>query len=241
MVAARADREQQPRRPLGELGLFPRARARRSDHVRPDDGRLVDLHRLAGHPAGHVRDVRRRRAHALRRLARRPLRAHGGPRRHGRRAAARRDDERRRDPRRRRRRVAHRQAPRDGLLRSKDAQSRRSARLDSRGDGARSARSPSDSSATRPRCCPSWCARRDARRAHRPDERARYAERLRARGPLARRGAALRASRPARSTCAARTRRSSQHVQAMLAHAAARRGRVRLRQQHSHGRARTTA
>ena len=32
------------------------------DHVRPDDGRLVDLHRLAGNPAGHVRDVRRRRA-----------------------------------------------------------------------------------------------------------------------------------------------------------------------------------
>ncbi len=89
----------------------------RPDDVRPDDRRLVDLHRLAGHPAGHVRDVRRRRAHALRRNARRPLRAHGGPRRHGRRAAARRDDERRGDPRHRRRRVAHRQAPRDGLLR----------------------------------------------------------------------------------------------------------------------------
>ena len=60
-------REQQPRRPLGELGLLPRARARRPDHVRPDDRRLVDLHRLAGHSAGHVRDVRRRRAHAFRR------------------------------------------------------------------------------------------------------------------------------------------------------------------------------
>ena len=29
------------------------------DHVRPDDGRLVDLHRHPGHPAGHVRDARR--------------------------------------------------------------------------------------------------------------------------------------------------------------------------------------
>ena len=29
------------------------------DHVRPDDRGLLDLHRHAGHPAGHVRDVRR--------------------------------------------------------------------------------------------------------------------------------------------------------------------------------------
>ena len=49
------------------VGVLPRARARRADHVRPDDRRLVDLHRLAGHPAGHVRDVRRGRAHAFRR------------------------------------------------------------------------------------------------------------------------------------------------------------------------------
>ena len=46
-------------------------------------------------------------------IARRPLRAHRGPRRHGRRAAARRDDARRGDARRRSRRVAHRQAARD--------------------------------------------------------------------------------------------------------------------------------
>ena len=72
--AARAHREQQPRRPLGDLGAFPRARAAGPDDVRPDDRRLVDLHRLAGHRAGHVRDVRRGRATALRRLARRPVR-----------------------------------------------------------------------------------------------------------------------------------------------------------------------
>ena len=65
----------EPRRPLGDVGAFPRARAARAHDVRPDDRRLVDLHRLAGHRAGHVRDLRRRGAHALRRLARRAPRA----------------------------------------------------------------------------------------------------------------------------------------------------------------------
>jgi hypothetical protein len=37
-----------------------------SDDVRPDDGGLVDLHRHAGHPAGHVRDVLGDRREALR-------------------------------------------------------------------------------------------------------------------------------------------------------------------------------
>ena len=37
------------------------------DDVRPDDRRLVDLHRHPGHPAGHLRDVRRRRRQAVRR------------------------------------------------------------------------------------------------------------------------------------------------------------------------------
>ena len=38
---------------------FRRLEAHGPDHVRPDDGRLVDLHRVAGHRAGHLRDVRR--------------------------------------------------------------------------------------------------------------------------------------------------------------------------------------
>ena len=38
-------------------------------HVRTDDRRLVDLHRHPGHPAGHLRDVRRHRRPALRRVA----------------------------------------------------------------------------------------------------------------------------------------------------------------------------
>ena len=57
--AARAHRQLEPRRPVGDVGGVPRARGARADDVRPDDGRLVDLHRHAGHPAGHVRDVRR--------------------------------------------------------------------------------------------------------------------------------------------------------------------------------------
>ena len=69
--AARADRQLEPGRPLGDLGRVPRLEAARADDVRPDDGRLVDLHRLAGHRAGHVRDVRGR---AARRTSAAPLR-----------------------------------------------------------------------------------------------------------------------------------------------------------------------
>jgi urocanate hydratase len=35
------------------------------DDVRPDDRRLVDLHRHAGHRAGHLRDLRARRAASI--------------------------------------------------------------------------------------------------------------------------------------------------------------------------------
>ena len=40
------------------------------DDVRPDDRGLLDLHRHPGHPAGHLRDVRRAGPPALRRHAR---------------------------------------------------------------------------------------------------------------------------------------------------------------------------
>jgi hypothetical protein len=33
----------------------------RADDVRPDDGRVLDLHRQPGHRAGHLRDLRRSR------------------------------------------------------------------------------------------------------------------------------------------------------------------------------------
>ena len=52
-----------------DWATFRRARGGRADDVRPDDRRLVDLHRHPGHRAGHLRDVRRRRGAALRRHA----------------------------------------------------------------------------------------------------------------------------------------------------------------------------
>ena len=55
--AARADRELQHRAALGDARQIPGARSQGLDDVRPDDGRLVDLHRLTGDRAGHLRDL----------------------------------------------------------------------------------------------------------------------------------------------------------------------------------------
>ena len=109
--AARADRQLQPRARVGDVGRVPPARGARADDVRPDDRRVVDLHRQPGHRAGHLRVLRRDRAPPLRRLAGRHDHADRRPRRHGRRAAARRDHERRRGALRRGRPRAHRAAP----------------------------------------------------------------------------------------------------------------------------------
>ncbi len=110
--AAGADRQLQPGRRLGQLGGVPPARGAGPDDVRPDDRRLVDLHRHAGHPPGHLRDLRRGGRQALRRNSGRHHHADRRPRWHGWRAAARRHDERRcRDLHRRRRQsdqAAHR-------------------------------------------------------------------------------------------------------------------------------------
>ena len=69
--AARADRQFESRRPLVELGEVQRTRTRRPHDVRPDDRRFVDLHRLARHRAGHVRNIFRRGRKAFRRRSRR--------------------------------------------------------------------------------------------------------------------------------------------------------------------------
>ena len=74
--AARPHRQRAARAGVGDLGHVPRSRRPRPDDVRPDDGRQLDLHRHAGHPAGHLRDARRssRRRHfggSLRRPPRR--------------------------------------------------------------------------------------------------------------------------------------------------------------------------
>ena len=62
LCAARPDREFESGGPLEQLEEFRRARTRRPDDVRPDDRRELDLHRLAGNCAGHVRNFRRGRA-----------------------------------------------------------------------------------------------------------------------------------------------------------------------------------
>ncbi|CAM5653296.1 hypothetical protein SPURM210S_04862 [Streptomyces purpurascens] len=91
----RPHRQLQPRRRLGHLGGVPPPGGPRPDHVRPDDRRLLDLHRHPGHPPGHLRDLRRRRREEVRRHPRGDHHPHRRSRRHGRRPAARRDDERR--------------------------------------------------------------------------------------------------------------------------------------------------
>ena len=114
---ARAHCQFEPGAALGHLGALQRTRSPWTDDVRPDDRGLVDLHRLAGHRAGHLRDLRRNGPAPFRRLSGRALDTDGGTGRHGWRAAARRDHGGSVDARDRVPPVAHRQAPGDRLPR----------------------------------------------------------------------------------------------------------------------------
>ena len=182
--AARADREQQPRPRVGDVGGVPQARGARAHDVRPDDRGVVDLHRHAGHLAGHVRDVRGDRRQA-RRHARRDDLAHGRARRDGRRTAARGHDERRRGPVRRRRPHPDRAAGQDALPRRVGRRRRRGA-----SDGGRRPRPPRAAVDRRRRQrgrrrAATRGERRTDRHRDRPDERARSAE-LRPAGAVSR-------------------------------------------------------
>ena len=161
--AARPHRQLQPGRRLGQLGGVPPPGGPRPDHVRPDDRRLLDLHRHPGHPPGHLRDVRRRRREEVRRHPRRDDHPHRRARRHGRRPAARRHDERRRRDLYRRRPARHR-APHRAPLPGRQGR-HPGARPPARRRGPRRphARSPSASSATPPSCCPQHARRGRAR------------------------------------------------------------------------------
>ena len=125
--AARADRQFQPGAALGDLGPFQRARSQGPGDVRPDDRRVVDLHRHPGHRAGHLRDLRRGRPPALWRRPEGPLDPDRRARRHGRRAAAGGGDGRRLLPGGRMRRDPHRFPPAHPLCRRQgaDASTRR--------------------------------------------------------------------------------------------------------------------
>ena len=93
--------------------------------------------------------------------------------------------------------AAHRAPARDRLRRSMMSTPRRGDGAGRGGAATAAARSPSAWSAMPPRYCPSWSAAASAGRGHRPDPRPRRAERLRARR-------ADRSARPLR--CGARTR-----------------------------------
>ena len=107
---------------------------------------------------GHLRDVRRARAPAVRRLAARQAGGDRRARRHGRRPAAGGDDERGLRAVRGGRPAADRAPDRDRVPRRAGGLARRRARHASRPPAARAARSRSACSATPPRCCPSSCA-----------------------------------------------------------------------------------
>ena len=156
---ARDHRQRQPRPEMGDVGDVPRSRGPRPHDVRPDDGRQLDLHRHAGHSAGHLRDAGRARAPSLRRIARRTPHRHRRPRRHGRRAAARRHDERGRGAGRRSGSATASSGgwPRGYLDEATDDLDD-GARKGSAVDPRRASPARSACRATRPTCCRSSCA-----------------------------------------------------------------------------------
>ena len=202
---------------LGHLGGVPPARAPRTDDVRPDDRRLVDLHRHPGHPPGHLRDLRRGRREALRRHPRRHDHAHRRARRDGRRAAAGGHHERRRRDLRRvstRRRIDRRIEHRYLDVQADDARRRRS-RWRSR-PATRGGRCRSVSSATPPTSCPRSLAQdapidivTDQTSAHDPLDYLPRRHRVRGVGGAARDGPRRCYTERARSSMAA-------HVKAMV-------------------------
>ncbi len=155
--AARPDRELAARAEVGDVGRVSPPRGGGADDVRPDDRRVVDLHRHAGDPPGHLPDVRGRGRAALRvAVPRGPHDPHRRARRDGRRPAA------RGDARRAARSSASRSTRRASSDGSRRATStRRPTRSTTRSrvcapPRARVARSRSACSATPPTSCPSW-------------------------------------------------------------------------------------
>ena len=180
------------------MGRVPPARGARADDVRADDRRVVDLHRHAGHRAGHLRVLRGDRAPAARRLAGRHDHADRRARRDGRRAAAGGDDERRRRAVRRDRRAPDPAPARDALPRRAGDRSRRRDRA--LPGGERDGRALSvgllgNAAEVLPQLLQGGLRRRHR---HRPDERARPARRLRPRPDVARGGGRAAARRPRR-------------------------------------------
>ncbi len=219
VVAAGADRQLEPGARVGDLGRVPPARGARADDVRPDDGRLVDLHRQPGDRAGHLRVLRGDRAPAARRLAGGHDLADRRARRDGRRAAARGHDERRR-------RAVRRGRPRarssggcetrylDELADSLDDAVARCARGQARAARALSVGLEANAADVLPDAA---AARLRGRHRHRPDERARPARTATCPNTMTLDEAlALRRVRPRASTCSAPARAMAAHCAAMV-------------------------
>ena len=154
---------------------FRRLEAARADDVRPDDRRIVDLHRHPGHPAGHVRDVRGRGGEAVRRLAGRHAHRHRRLRRDGRRPAAGGHAERRRLPGHRRRPGTAGAAGRHAVPGRGRRRPRRRAGSLPRGARRAGAAVGRPGRQLRGRAARTAAARRPGRHRHRPDVRARPA------------------------------------------------------------------
>ncbi len=165
---ARTHRQLKPRAALGHLGPFQRTGPQGPHDVRPDDGRLLDLHWHPGHRAGHLRDLRRGWTKALRWQAQGQVVPHRGPRRHGRRPAARRHYGRRLDDCHRMPTQPHRFSNPHRYL---DTQARtidEALEIIDRSHKAAS-RSAWVCSAMLPNSCPSSSSAASGRCAHRPD------------------------------------------------------------------------
>ena len=140
---------------VGHVGTLLGAGGEGPRDVRADDGGELDVHRHAGNPAGHLRDLRRVRARRNSKLAGGTPRAHGRPRRHGRRPAALGDHERRRracvevDPSRIQKRLETRYLDVAATTSTTRLRARRRR-------SARRSRSRSDCSEMPPTCFPSY-------------------------------------------------------------------------------------
>ena len=201
------------------------------DHVRPDDRRLLDLHRHPGHPAGHLRDLRRRRREAVRRHPGRHPDPDRRLRRHGRRPAARRHHERRRLPDRRRRPGPAATAGCEHRYLDVSPTTSTTAVDEGRaGQGRTPGAGRSAWSATAREVFPELLRRGVAdRHRHRPDQRPRPAVLPARSGSRSRTGPTTRPGKPEEFTDRARAS-MAKHVEAMVGVPGRRRRGLRLRQ-----------
>ena len=199
-----------------DVGALQRTRPARSDDVRTDDRRFVDLHRQPGHRPGHARNVCRNGSSSLRRRPQRKMDSHGRARRHGRRAAARRNDGGRKHAVHRVPAESDPETARHKVHRRAGAVSRRCVAHDRRGDEPRprdfrrrAGQCGGDAAGTRAPRCAAACS-------HGPDVGARSGERLSADRMVASRSGSILRTRDPQTVVREAQRSAAIHVRAML-------------------------